>query len=184
MKKFFMILVLLQFIFYLHAYKIMSIKGKNNVKEVISAKPVYMIFTANKVLIWKESYEKLVNDERAKRKNMPTFASMKEKMYKNFEQAVNFKGGKWNMKMIKSISQAKKGYVIHINLYQVIPAPMAGLTGRYIIKGYKAGSKKPLFTADMKITQISGICTIPRCALVSAGEMLGEEFFGFMRWGK
>ena len=86
--------------------------------------------------------------------------------------------------MINDISKAKDGYVIHINVDRVIPAPMAGLTGRYSIKGYKAGSKKPLFTADMKITQISGVCTIPRCALTSTGDMLAEEFFGFMRRGK
>ena len=109
---------------------------------------------------------------------------MKENMYKNFAQPVKFKGKKWGMKMINNISEAKDGYVIHINVDRVIPAPMAGLTGRYTIKGYKAGSKNALFSADMKITQISGVCTIPRCALASVGKMLGEEFFGFMRRGK
>jgi hypothetical protein len=184
LKKFIFILLLLQFVFYTYAYKIMSIKGGNNVKKVISSKPVYVVFTANKVLIWDESYEKLVKDERKKRKNMPTFASMKEKMYKNFTGSVKFKGRKWGMEVIKSISQAKKGYVLHINVYKVIPAPMAGLTARYMIRAYKAGSKKVLFSADMKITQISGVCTIPRCALASAGDMLAEEFYGFMRRGK
>ena len=184
MKRFVFIILLLQLVFYLNAYKIMSIKGGNNVKQVISAKPVYVVFTANKVLIWEESYEKLIKDERAKRKNMPTFASMKEKMYNNFADSVKFKGRKWGMEIIKSISQAKKGYVIHINLYRVIPAPMAGLIGRYMIRAYKAGSKKALFSADMKITQISGVCTIPRFALASAGDMLADEFYGFMRRGK
>ena len=65
--------------FILHAYKIESIKG--NAKKVITSKPVYMVFTANKVLIWKESYENLVKKERAKGSNMPTFAAMKKKMY-------------------------------------------------------------------------------------------------------
>lgn len=84
MKKFVLIFLLLQIILILHTYKIESISGEKNVKKVINAKPIYMIFTANNVLIWKESYEKLVKKEIAKGNKMPTFKEMKKKMYKNF----------------------------------------------------------------------------------------------------
>ena len=47
MKKIIFVFLLMQIIFFLQGYSIVSISGQENVKKVINSKPVYMVFTAN-----------------------------------------------------------------------------------------------------------------------------------------
>ncbi len=188
MKKIILILFLLLILaISLQAYTIISIKGQKNIQKVISSKQVYIVFTAYKVLLWDESLEAWVKKEKAsgKNKNIPTFTQMKKDMYAEFEQKAKSRGKKWGVKMLSSISKAKKGYVLHINVDKVEPTPPIVTTGKYTIRAYRAGSKSVLFTVKMKITQQAGLVgSLPRNCLKKTGEMLGEELWGFMRKGK
>ncbi len=195
MKKTIICILMILFTFtLLNSYELDIIKGEDNIEKVIKSKPISVILTMNNTMHIKETYDNWLKQYNAKQREEGKKELNKEEMIKGMRkkiaQGLKSDGMRWKLKLIENKDEAKDGYILHINIDQIRPIPMATYTGKYSITAYKVGSDEELFKVkinDRLFTKVGFGVTIiglPGDSLKDFALLLIQSLPRFLRRGK
>lgn len=181
MKKIgFILLIMVLCLSFAQAYRVKFVSGEENAKLPKKVKPIYVYLTTNNIHIWNKELGSWINNQNAEGSEFnkeEMIIEFKEKFTKAAERG----GRKWKLKVINDMNKAKDGYVIHLNLSQVIPTPMVSLHARSTIKIYKSDDKGTMLVkARLRATEVGNKFYPPGGALRIAGDLLGNHLLSFI----
>lgn len=193
MKKTIIFILLFLFtIALLNGYELDIIEGEGNIGAVIKSKPISVLLTMDNMLHLNEPFDIWLKQYNAKQKDKGKPELDKEKMIqdmlKDLKKGLKNSGGKWKLNLIDGKEEAKDGYMLHVNIDQIRPIPMASFTAKYSITAYKSGSDEVLFKVKLNAMLIRAgvviIIGLPEDSFKDAGELLVDVLPGFLRKGK
>ena len=135
------------------------ISGKDNHKSLINSKEVYIYFTFNNTLLWKDT--QTVDEFLKSRKNRGDKAKedkevMIKDFYKKVDTMIKLLGKKWNLKRVADPKEVKSGYIIFFNYDKCFPVPGMGAEGYASISVYTSDNQtKSLIEGTVKSFSIA-----------------------------
>ena len=115
---------------------------------------------------------------------------MIKEMRKKVAKGLKSDGMRWKLRLIENKDEAKKGYILSINIDQIRPIPMASYTAKYSITAYEVGSNEKLFKVkinDRLFTKMGfgvTIIGVPKDSLKDCALLLIQALPRFLRRGK
>lgn len=145
MKKSQLITFILLFLCFNVFCEITVVSGRNNLSMLKNAKPIYILYTFNGTQIYKVPMDEFINNKKVNPWRLTRDGLIKECL-KYATEYSSIYCGRWGMKVISNMSQAKSGFVMVINYDSCSPVPPVGTNGYATATVYKIGIKGPIIT--------------------------------------
>ncbi|MCG8569207.1 MAG: hypothetical protein MJB14_03630, partial [Spirochaetes bacterium] len=142
-------------------------------KELMDAKVVNVLFTFKGTKIWNEPMEEFISSRGLDRDDML------KRLDKDFYSETKNRGKKWGIKQIKDVSEATEGYLFIVNIHSIIIIPMVGTQVNLHVSCYRANEPDKLLLKGQMRGMEDGM--MKKKALQYAGEQCGEKIVSFFK---